>query len=680
MTMPSRFEWKQDNATQASGFDPYGEWSTGHGRAYDLTELEQRLHPQDFNYAVEFRSFTGKPKPKPVADEVFRFNDTGGSGVHTFNLTNLNDEPSGSPDKCLKLRAPLRHRSINPQAKSPPGNYDAPAGLDPASAVIIGCIDDGINIAHDRFRIENEDGSFASRVDFAWIQDGEAVAAKRKPAFGREWLRQEIEEAINASNGDEETVLKRLQLVDFTSPGSRSLARRLTHGTGVLDVATGTASGDGAADAVNQRIVSVQLPALVTMETSGALLNLFLLAGLHYILERARLISKHVSPAAPLPVIINFSFGIAGGPHDGRHFIERAFQALIEDHKDSKFGGDVHVVIPSGNLFLTRGHAAVTSSTSSSATVVQLPWRVQPDDHTSSYLEIWLPDSTTDPQDLEVSVQAPGQSQPVNVLTGGNVSQPMILENPESGAAIARLSVDRPVEPGRWRVLLALAATASTDPSVVVAPSGVWQVTLSATIPQGQMVNAWIQRDNAPVGYTTPARQSWFDDAGYDRFDQAGDWQLEDNASPVRRFGTLNGIATAEHLVVIGAYQLRDGNQSLYSSAADGETMRTPDASAIADTSRHLPGILAAGARSGSTFALSGTSVATPHAARWIAGEIAKPASRSGFDAAAFIRNLAVQHENTLPPGEVAALQQERSGHGRLPLHPSLAWSGTRGS
>jgi hypothetical protein len=38
--------------------------------------------------------------------------------------------------------------------------------------------------------------------------------------------------------------------------------------------------------------VSVQLPALVTMETSGALLNLFLLAGLHYILERARLISR----------------------------------------------------------------------------------------------------------------------------------------------------------------------------------------------------------------------------------------------------------------------------------------------------------------------------------------------------------------------------------------------------
>jgi hypothetical protein len=346
------------------------------------------------------------------------------------------------------------------------------------------------HVAHDRFRIENEDGSFASRVDFAWIQDGEAVAAKRKPAFGREWLRQEIEEAINASNGDEETVLTRLQLVDFTSPGSRSLARRLTHGTGVLDIATGTASGDGAADAVNQRIVSVQLPALVTMETSGALLNLFLLAGLHYILERARLISKHVSPAAPLPVIINFSFGIAGGPHDGRHFIERAFQALIEDHKDSKFGGDVHVVIPSGNLFLTRGHAAATSSTSSSAngcaaslagaagrSHVQLPREsgyptAPPLRRTSKYL----------------SYARPASRKPVNVLTGGNVSQPMILAGPGVPEPPSRrLSVDRPVEPGRWRVLLALAATASTESSV--GRRAIRRLAgdiASATIPQGQ--------------------------------------------------------------------------------------------------------------------------------------------------------------------------------------------------
>lgn len=678
--MPSRFEWKQDTTSQAAGFDPYGEWSTGYGQPHDLTRLEQRLHPQDFSYALEFRSFTGKPKPKPSDDEVFRFNDASASCTHTFNLTSLGDEPSCTPDKCLKLSAPLRHNSINPQAKSPLKDYQAPLSIDPARAVIIGCIDDGINIAHDRFRIENPDGSFSSRVDFAWIQDGKAIAKKRKPAFGREWSRQEIEEAINAPASDEEAILTRLQLIDFTTPGKRSLARRLTYGTGVLDLATGAASRDAAADAVNQRIVSVQLPALVTMETSGALLNLFLLAGLQYILERARLISKEISPDAQLPVVINFSFGIAGGPHDGQHFIERAFEALIEDHKSHEFGGDVHAVIPSGNLFLTRGHAAVTSTSAGEPTALPLPWRVQPDDHTSTYLEIWLPEGTDAPQDLEVTVQAPGQAQAVTVLAGGSSCEPMILEDPETGAVIARLTLDQPTVPGRWRVLLALAATASTDPSVAVAPSGIWQVEVSASIPEGLTIEAWIQRDNAPVGYTTPARQSWFDDAAYERYGDEGDWQLEDNASPIRRFGTFNGIATRDGLVVIGAYQHRDNRQSLYSSAADGSAMRNPDASAIADTSCQLTGILAAGARSGSAFALSGTSVATPHVTRWIAGEIAKPSNRSDFDAAAFIRTMAAQHEQTLAASSFTALPVERSGAGRVPQHPDLEWNVTRGS
>jgi hypothetical protein len=81
--MPSRFDWEQDSTSQGSGLDPYGEWSTGHGQPYDLTGLEQKLHRQDFNYAVEFRSFTGKPKPKPADDEVFRFSDIRASCIHT---------------------------------------------------------------------------------------------------------------------------------------------------------------------------------------------------------------------------------------------------------------------------------------------------------------------------------------------------------------------------------------------------------------------------------------------------------------------------------------------------------------------------------------------------------------------------------------------------------------------
>jgi hypothetical protein len=159
----------------------------------------------------------------------------------------------------------------------------------------------------------------------------------------------------------------------------------------------------------------------------------------------------------------------------------------------------VHTVIPSGNLFLTRGHAAATSSSSTSPTVLQLPWRVQPDDHTSSYLEVWLPEGNTAPQDLEVFIRAPGQPQAVTVLSAGNCPEPMILRDPETGAVIARLTLDQPTVPGRWRVLLALAATASTNPPMAVAPSGIWQVTLQAPpFKQHQQIHAWIQRDNAP--------------------------------------------------------------------------------------------------------------------------------------------------------------------------------------
>jgi hypothetical protein len=165
-----------------------------------------------------------------------------------------------------------------------------------------------------------------------------------------------------------------------------------------------------------------------------------------------------------------------------------------------------------------------------------------------------------------------------------------------------------------------------------------------------------------PVGYTTPARQSWFDDAVYERYALSGDWQLEDNASPVKR--------------------LRHGQRNCH--------WRQPDCHRCLSAPRQQSIALLVGSRrqfhaqprcqrhrryvssvawhsgrrcaSGSAFALSGTSVATPHVVRWIAGEIAKPANRSGFDAASFIRNLATQNEHTLAASGFPVLPAERSG------------------
>jgi hypothetical protein len=55
-----------------------------------------------------------------------------------------------------------------------------------------------------------------------------------------------------------------------------------------------------------------------------------------------------------------------------------------------------------------------------------------------------------------------------------------------------------------------------------------------------------------------------------------------------------------------------------------------PDVSAVADRSRALSGVLAAGTASGSRVAVTGTSVAAPQVARWCAEEIYRRRQTTG--------------------------------------------------
>jgi len=209
------------------------------------------------------------------------------------------------------------------------------------------------------------------------------------------------------------------------------------------------------------------------------------------------------------------------------------------------------------------------------------------------------------------------------------------------------------------------------------APSGIWEIEASANLVSGTKIEAWIQRDDSPLGYRSAGRQSYFDDEVYERFDELGDLQIEDNASTVKRAGTLSGIATGASFVVLGGYQGRDKELSLY-SASGSDAIRHPDASATSDTSRSLGGILGAGNRSGSVAAISGTSVAVPQAVRWIAAEVAKPGNREGFVAAEFVSGLATTSEAELLSAGYDGVPTERSGHGRLPVHPDLVFQTNR--
>jgi hypothetical protein len=101
---------------------------------------------------------------------------------------------------------------------------------------------------------------------------------------------------------------------------------------------------------------------------------------------------------------------------------------------------------------------------------------------------------------------------------------------------------------------------------------------------------------------------------------------------------------------------------------------RKPDILLVSDDSKVHAGVIAAGARSGSFVAISGTSVAAPQIARWVANEIAagRPGRRDDAIAEAELE------EASIPKPPAPPLPPERGGHGRAPRISTQNWVGRR--
>ncbi|WP_193371356.1 S8 family serine peptidase [Pelagibius marinus] len=689
--------------------DPYSRWFLTHGTEFEFSAGEASQADTDFNYRVVVVSYTRTVEPGENPTPLFSFdgletasyrpNETTETAL-VYGLVPNAESISGSLEEAIIdlekkvgvaeislesmiLRAPLRQRSVpsNPDLDTEPC-WEPPIGLDPEKAVIVAAIDDGINFAHERFRLS--DGT--TRVDFAWHQDGTTQEGTRV-VFGREWERHEIDAAAGDTAGDEGALLHRLGLVDFSLPGTHPVARRTTHGTHVLDLAAGSSPETSSDDPVNQRIISVQIPCLVTEETSGALLGLFHMLSVQYILQRARRISKKLKLA--VPVVINFSYAVAGGPHNGRHFIERAFEALIGHHREElerchvpyAQSAVVEIVMPTGNRHLARCHASATSVNDACGedpakpTEISLSWRIPGRDRSPNYLELWLPMEATD---LSLEVSDPESQAPASVTLDATAPQvfwdhSIAQEDDRRCSIIAwvHYTTDLPelFSHQRQRVFLAIAPTDVLHINRRPALPGDWKIKLKAKIAPGESIDAWIQRDAPPLGYRSRGVQSYFEDPAYERFDSLGDLQDEDNArSTVRRLGSLSGIATHNKAVVVGAYRYRDGVPGLYSAGAS-EHMRAPNAMAPADTSRHLEGVLAAGSRSGTQVTISGTSVAAPQVTRYLAQILSglPPDQRVNLDCRAKVEETATSFEDRNPYGGEKP-DSRRGGAGRLPI------------
>jgi hypothetical protein len=250
---------------------------------------------------------------------------------------------------------------------------------------VVGIIDDGIAFAHERFR--TADGK--TRVQFFWRQDGPYEATGSTVEFGSEiWkaslgTRKGIDDLLQectdaAGLVDEDRLYRMARLVDFSMPGHKSVAQRLAHGTHVLDLAAGYPPACAPHD---RPIIAVQLPVATTADTSGSSLECYVKSAVDYILDR---VDRLAGSGTPLPVVINFSYGMIAGPHDGTSGLEVAMDKAIAERK-----APLGLVLPAGNSHLSRCHAEIAFARKGDTAT--LPWRVQPDDRTPSQVEVWMP-------------------------------------------------------------------------------------------------------------------------------------------------------------------------------------------------------------------------------------------------------------------------------------------------
>lgn len=476
---------------------------------------------------------------------------------------------------------------------------------------VIGIIDHAINLAHLRFR----DTDTTTRIDRAWDQAGQFDASGQVP-FGREVTAQDINTALEQANGDEETVLRDLGLVNFGGGRSPALALANSHGTHVLDLAGGAGEIDRREA---PRLLAVNLPPVVARETTGSLLGIFFLLGVDFILQRAREVAGNA------PVFINFSFAVSGGPRDGQHVLSKSLDNLIRQHNELG-GGKVKVIVAAGNRNLSQGHAVQKSGDNGSS--ASFAWHLQPGDPSANMLDIWVvAKSGPRPETFELHLNAPD---------GSTISNRFALDESVSwiqsadGDVVGRLSVlhmnDDTGDTHEFRISLILA---STDPGQSIrhpCPPGQWKIILD--INANADFAAWVMRDDVVPGFRDTGRQSYLVDPGSQRRSHRGDLIQEDEDPPrsvLRRSGMMNVLATgaSDHVVSVGGAVGQSATSkpapfaAPYSAAPlpKGSPFGTDErihVSGVSDRSLLQPGVLAAGTMSGTRRAMNGTSVAAP--------------------------------------------------------------------
>jgi len=505
-----------------------------------------------------------------------------------------------------------------------------------APKAIIAVIDDGIPFAHRAFL----DAQGRSRMSHVWLQSGRARSEAAVP-FGRELMNTEID-ALRANCGDDEDLIYRTAgAIDSSLPElGLNIRRQATHGAHIAGMCAGNdtrLSSHPLGDDI--QIIAVQLPNTIAWDTSGFGKEMYMLSALHYVFDRARAIAAQYAtdPGTPeeLPLIVNFSYGWSASRHDGQSEMELAIQELLSERQTLQPASAI--VMPTGNNFDTDMHGQITANDMAKGAYT-FGWKLPPDDHTSSYLEIWLPEGMN-PADYTVSVRPPaghtlsaGGSIPISAdasLAGGGGDPRRFSELETGNETIGQLSADKH-RGSCWRVLLAMIPTVFTRGCSRRTPAGLWKITLhrngGAVLEEDQQINIWVQRDDDPAALNTRGRQSKLVDLACNAQNPEAPWrQYSDTLGFIRGYGCTNGVASSPAVTRVAGYVASTARPSQYSGSS-GVTRDTCGTSrfwgapttliAVADESRMLSGTLSIGVRSGSGTRLAGTSGAAPAASR----------------------------------------------------------------
>lgn len=600
------------------------------------------------------------------------------SSVRDF-LVKFKTEPGELPVPQGRFRVnfPIREETVDHRfpetAHTPPST-----GLDKPK-VLVAIIDLGIPFAHTNFRLEGDHGT---RIEYCWSQSAPKTDSGAV-MFGREFQRDQINELVRKHNGDEDAIYRSVGLLNSVDKPLMPLDRMHSHGAHVMDCLAGNWP-DASAESV--RLIAVDLPSSSTWETSGFGKDMFVLSAIHYIFDCAdRIKQNYATP--DLPLVINLSYGYSGGPHDGNSLIEDAINELITARNQL---APTSIVMPAGNMFQDRLYAQITDDhfaddpSDPSQKLATLDWFAPPNDRTSSYLELWYPAGTRH-EDILVEVGPPDGT---NWLSTENA------QKDTRGFFGADLAVDDRIvgqftidhyRNARWRVMLILAPTetAATDlPTQGTlphgpAPAGIWRLRFrmprdrtlreNSPSPTRTGIDCRIQRDTSYGQGNTGARQSYFIDQGNPLFAENGALAVVDSVAPsakLRRFGSINGMATAATTLVVGGHVESNRQASFYSSAGaivfanstDGQNSQAEiipidkqvDISAPTDRSLSTLGIVAAGTRSGITVALRGTSSAAPQVARRLAMALLDPTTHHARTVPAFLALLS--HDPLVQP------------------------------